>query len=125
MREIMSILLCVLLTAPPALAEKKSQADKIRGKVVAMPAGAIVEVTDQVGRWKGRLGELGAEGFDVQVAAKEQVEQRTFRYGEVSNVRLLKPGMNMAAKITVGILAGIGVWVLIVLIFYAAHGWDS
>ena len=125
MREIMSILLCVALTAPPAMAEKRSQAEKIRDKVVVMPAGAIVEVTDQGGRWKGRLGELGAEGFEVQVAGKDRVEQRTFRYGEVNKVRVLKPGMNLAAKITVGVLAGIGVWVVVVLIFYAAHGWDS
>jgi hypothetical protein len=125
MREIMSILMCGLLTVPPAMAEKSSQAEKIRARVVVMPAAAIVEVTDQGGRWKGRLGEVGAEGFEVQVAGKDRLEQRTFRYVEVSNVRVLKPGMNMAAKITVGVLAGIGVWVVVVLIFYAAHGWDS
>ena len=126
MREIMSILLCVLLMAPPAMAEKRSQAEKMRAKLVVMPAGAIVEVTDQGGRWKGRLGELGAESFEVQVAVKDQIEQHSFRYGEVQSVKnMSQPGMHPAAKITIGILAGIGVWVLIVLIFYAAHGWDS
>lgn len=125
MSRFLSTLLSLLLAVPPVAAEKKTPSQKIREKLVQMPAGAIVEVVQPDGRWRGRLGELGAESFQVQVAAKDQIHQRGFRYADVRAVRILKPGMHPAARITVGILAGIGVYMLVVLVFYAAYGADS
>ena len=126
MKQIVSALLCVLLATPPVAAEKKPQSEKILAKLVEMQSGSIVQVTQRDGRWKGRLGDLGAESFQVQVAVKDQIEMRSFRYGEVQGVRnLSKAGMHPAAKIALGILAGAGVYLIVILIWYAAYGWDS
>jgi hypothetical protein len=125
-------LLCVLLvfSAPVPAAPGGNAQDKgptIQERLVLLPAGCVVEVkTDLKKKITGRLGALNPDSFELQTAKGANIEKLTLRYDEVKSVKQLDhKGMGTAAKITVGILAGLGVLVVIGIIIAAAHGFDS
>lgn len=98
----------------------------LQEKIVLIKTGSIIEVKTKDKRTvKGRLLATTSESFDVQTAKGQSIGTETFRFDQVKSVKEIQKedGMGTAAKITIGVLAGVGV-VFLILILVAAHGWD-
>jgi hypothetical protein len=92
--------------------------------VVLIPLGSVVEVTlTSKQKLRGRIGSVSDAGFDFQYVQNDQTISRTLNYSEVRSVKVKGKGMSTAAKVTIGVLAGVG-GVFLVLIAIAAYALD-
>ena len=131
-RKAISIVLAWALLAPGAgFAAGQSSGDRkptIRERVIAIPAGSIIEVrTNQKQKLVGRIGEVTNDGFLMQVARNDKVEAMTLPYPDVKSVKAIaRPGETEGSKagrtvayVILGGLAGIGALVLILAAVFA------
>jgi hypothetical protein len=116
-------LICVLsicVSAQPTQATKPT----LKEQVVLIPLGSVVEVTlTSKQKLRGRIGSVSDAGFDFQYVQNDQTISRTLNYSEVRSVKVKGKGMSTAAKVTIGVLAGVG-GVFLVLIAIAAYALD-
>ncbi len=132
MRKILSILLVVILSAnvtyaamatsagiPPQATKKPT----LHEKVLEIPPGSRVQVRlKSKEKLRGRLGEVSDEGFVVQYAKGNQIEERTIGFDEVKSLKVKKGGTSTAVWVLAGVVAGIGALFLIVIVAFAAGG---
>lgn len=116
---------CIWLMLWPCAAAQSAQTPKptLKEKLILLDAGSVVEVNlKNKEKLRGRLGTVSDSGFDIQYVANDQSTTRTINYADVKKVKQQGDGMSTAAKITLGVLAGLGVLVVISLIVTAASG---
>jgi hypothetical protein len=119
---LVAVLIWVLLApcANPAPAQDQTRPKlTLREQLVGIPTGSAVEVrTRDKQKIRGRLGEVGNEGFLVQIIRNDKLETLTVALDNTKSVKLLeslegaKPS-HVAGKVVVGVLAGAGLIILI------------
>lgn len=124
------MVLVILQTSNLAIARQSTSTPppnpvELKKRLVEIPTGSIVQVKlkDKT-KIKGKLGEVTDEHFVVQAVRDDKVENVQIAYAEVRSVDQHGKGMGTAGKVTLGILAGVGVFVVIMIIVAAATGWD-
>ncbi|MBL8177004.1 MAG: hypothetical protein JNK48_20185 [Bryobacterales bacterium] len=127
MSQLLAVFCACLILWPQAAFGQTTPAAKpsLKEQVILMAAGSVVEV-HLTGKQKirGRLGEISDDGFDVQHLENQKMVTKSIRFDQVRKVRLMNQGMSTAAKVTLGALAGIGGFFLVMLAIVAAGGWD-
>jgi len=126
-RGSISVPLVWLLSIPMPLAQARAaQQGKlatIQEKVVEIPIGSVVEVRLKTKeKIRGQFGATTSEGFSVKSAKGSTVEERKIMFSDVKSVKMVEKGMSTTAKVTLGALAGIGVFFLILWAVFAAGG---
>ncbi|MGA3167481.1 MAG: hypothetical protein ABSF14_15365 [Terriglobia bacterium] len=124
-RALLSVLLATVLWVHSGLSGKAEVAaadsspeavpaerPTLKEKVTRIPAGSQVEVRllNQE-RIRGRLGEISAEAFTVQVAKGNQIDTRRLAFSDVKSVKQL--GGEKGKYILIGV--GIALVVIVVL----------
>ena len=99
LRQLLSILLVVILCATSTYAAKPSAsipaqvAQKPTLKVLEIPPGSRVQVRlKNKEKLRGRLGEVSNEGFVLQYARGNQIEERIIGFDEVKSIKVKKGG---------------------------------
>ena len=126
MRKILSIVLVVILSANVTYAAKAtsagipSQATKkptLQEKVLEIPPGSRVQVRlKNKEKLRGRLGEVSNEGFVVQYARGNQIEERKTGFDEVKSLKVKGDGSKKAVLILAAVGAGVGLFFLILFV---------
>jgi len=103
-----------------------SRDQALKGQLIEIPAGSVVEVSLQnKQKLRGKLGAVSDAGFEVQTLRDGKISSLNLKFDEVKSVKLRGKGMSTGAKIALGILAGLGVLVVIGLIAAAATGFGD
>jgi hypothetical protein len=116
-------LLCSMLMlwtelAPGARAQQPApqSAQSLKQTLIEIPGGSIIDVRlHSKQKLRGRLGAISDSGFEIQSVRDGKIQTQTLSFEEVKSVKHQEKGMSTGAKITLGILAGIGVFVLVCL----------
>lgn len=118
-------ILCVFLLLQPAFAQAKAPAGpSIKEQALLIPVGSIVEVKLQDKRKiRGRIGQATDEGFSVQHVRDGKVVDEKVAFQEVKSIKQREQGMSTAAKVGLGVAAGAG-GLLVILLILAATAWD-
>lgn len=109
--------------APDSLAQepRPPRSQSLKEKVIEIPMGSIIEVRlENRQKLRGKLGAVSDSGFELQTVREGSISTQTLGYEQVTSIKHKEKGMSTGAKITLGILAGIGVFVLIVVAVAAA-----
>lgn len=123
MRTLCAILCAMLLVVPPAAFAQGAAPAKpsIKEQVVLTPAGSLVEVKLRDKRkLRGRMGAVTDTGFTVQHLEKEKVQDARIDFADVKSFKHRQGGMSTGAKVTLGVLAGVGVTFLVLIAIFAA-----
>ncbi len=127
MRQLISILLVVILCATSTYAAKPSasipaqvaQKPTLQEKVLEIPPGSRVQVRlKNKEKLRGRLGEVSNEGFVLQYARGNQIEERKISFDEVKSLKVKEGGSNALVWVLVGAAAGLGVFFVVLLLLY-------
>lgn len=116
---------CIWLLLWPSAAAQPAKTPKptLKEQLILLDAGSVVEVSlKNKEKLRGRLGTVSDAGFDIQYVANDQSTTRTLSFDEVKKVKQQGDGMSTAGKITLGVLAGLGVLLVVSLIVVAAQG---
>ena len=104
----------------PAQAETAAKKPTIREQAIEIEVGTATKVRLQSKeKLRGRMGTISDEGFVLQVAKGNQIEDRKIAFDEVRSLKKIQ-GWSTASKVAVGVLAVLGV--LIVIGIAAASG---
>ncbi len=116
-------LFCIWLMIWPLQASQSTKPN-LKEQVVLMNSGSVIEVVlKNKEKLRGRIGTVTDTGFDVQYVVKDRATTRTVPFDEVKKVKQQHDeGMGLGTKIAIGVLAGLGVVLLISLIAVAAGG---
>ena len=117
------LLVCLLAIPVPVCAQKPTREQALKATLIEIPSGSVISVkllSKQ--KLRGKLGPVTDSGFEVQTLTDGKIETQTLRYDSVKSVSTPHNGMNTAVKITIGVLAGVGVTFLILILAYV-HGW--
>lgn len=116
-------LFCVWLMLWPLHASQTAK-PTLKEKVVLINSGSVIEVVlKNKEKIRGRMGPVTDTGFDVQYVVKDQTTTRTVPFDDVKKVKQQRDeGMGLGTKIAIGVLAGMGVLLLVSLIAVAASG---
>ncbi|MBZ5565929.1 MAG: hypothetical protein LAP13_26350 [Acidobacteriia bacterium] len=101
-------------------AKPPQQGQTLKEKVLAIPAGTLVEVkliTKE--KLRGRIGELTNEGFSLQVARGNTIEAHQISFSQVKSVKTVEGTGSKVGKGLIYGLAGAGA-LLVTLIIIAA-----
>ena len=119
-----AVLLAALIVLP--LQGDQQSSPTIQKQVEAIAKGSTVEVKTNLKRMKkvtGRLGEVSAEGFEVQVTQGQKVDSVRLRFADVTSVA--EKLQHKKTSPWVWVLAGVGGAVLVLVIVgavIATHG---
>jgi hypothetical protein len=119
-----AVLLVALIGLP--LQSDQQSSPTIQKQVEAIAKGSTVEVKTNLKRMKkvtGRLGEVTAEGFEVQVTQGQKVDSVRLRFADVTSVA--EKLQHKKTSPWVWVLAGVGGVVLVLVIVgavIATHG---
>ena len=112
-----------LASGAPAQKPQVSRDQALKGQLIEIPAGSVVEVRlHDKQKLRGKLGAVSDAGFEMQTVRDGKISSLNLNFGEVRSIKLQGKGMSTGAKITLGILAGIGAFFLIVLAIGTATG---
>ena len=113
-----------LLTWPCLPAQTRgTSTPTLKEQQILLDSGTAVEVElKNKEKIRGRLGAVSDTGFDIQCVVNDRTVTRTLSYDEVRKAKQNNQRMSTAAKITLGVLAGLGVLVVVSLIVVAASG---
>jgi uncharacterized cupredoxin-like copper-binding protein len=105
-RNALAILLTALMVLP---LQAQQTPPTVQEQVGQSAKGSIIEVKMKQRKMKkvtGRLGEVTAEGFEVQVAQGQTVDNVTLRYADVKSVTEKPPnkGTRTWVKVVVGVV---------------------
>jgi hypothetical protein len=112
--------------APSAMAQAtKSPSQTIKERVIEIPAGSVVDVRlENKEKLRGKLGAVSDAGFEVQLVRDGKIQTQTVGFDQVKSIKAKGQGMGTGAKVTLGILAGIGIFFVVFIIVAASTGWD-
>jgi hypothetical protein len=136
-RRILSVLLASILwvysgssvraETAAAIATSQAGASKkptLKEQVIQIPAGAQVEVRlHSKERFRGRLVEVGDEGFTLQIAHEGRIETRKISFGDVRSVKQIHR-QNTAKYIFFGVAMTVGLLLAVGFIIDAARSGD-
>ena len=120
----LAILLAALMALPLQGAQQTSQT--VQEQVGLIAKGSNIEVKMKVKKMSkvtGRLGEVTAEGFEVQVAQRQKVDSVKVRFADVKSVA--KKTQHKKTHPAVWVLVGVGAALLVLVIIgavVATHG---
>jgi hypothetical protein len=99
-----------------------SQGPTIREQALLIPAGAAVEVRlTNKERLKGRIGNVSEDGVALQYTKADQIQERQIAFGEIKSIKALGGHSAVGRGILYG-LAGLGVFVVVVVVWALATG---
>ena len=103
MKNAIVVLLCLLLTQE-ALGQNAS-GPTIQEQVVQIGQGASVEVrlNKPKERLRGRMSEIAADGFVIQIAEGSQLKPRTVAFAQVKSIKQMEHHTGKATHIFAGI----------------------
>jgi hypothetical protein len=88
-------------------------------KLTGIPAGSIVEVKlHNKQTYRGRLGQLTDQGFTVQHATGNTIQDKNVSFADLKSINQVKTGSGASNAVTwvvLGALAGVGVVVIVLL----------
>ena len=116
-RNALAVLLAALMVLPLCGQRTSPTVQEQVGKI---SKGSIIEVKTKLEKMKkvtGRLGEVTAEGFEVQVAQGQNVDNVKLAFADVNSVAEKR---NKGTHPVVWVLAGGGVFFLVAIIIAAA-----
>ena len=122
------LLLWVGLIQPSAAQQQQKLPPEqlLKAALVEIPTGAVIEVKlKDKQKVRGKLGQLSDADLQIQTLQSGKIETRSIALDQIKSVKAQGKGMSTGAKITLGILAGIGAFFVIIFIVAAAIGWDS
>ena len=119
-QQAFALVLAALLVMPA-----EAQELTLKETLIEIPTGSVVSVKlVGKGKLRGKLGSVTDSGFDLQTVKDGKISTQTLKYAEVKSIKHQEKGMSTAAKITLGALAGIGVFFLVLIAIAAGSGWD-
>ncbi|MBZ5594394.1 MAG: hypothetical protein LAP39_19305 [Acidobacteriia bacterium] len=123
-RNGLAILLAVLMVLPLQAGQRASPT--VQEQVGQIAKGSIIGVKTKLKAMKkitGRLGEVTAEGFEVQVARGQKVDNVKLRFAEVKSVKIVGKESRAERAVVYAILAGVAtvVVVLVVVLIQYRH----
>ncbi|MBZ5594391.1 MAG: hypothetical protein LAP39_19290 [Acidobacteriia bacterium] len=114
-RNELAILLAALMALPLQAGQQASPT--VQEQVGRISKGSIIEVKTKLKKMKrvsGRLGEVTADGFEVQVAQGQKVDNVKLSFADVKSVAE-KP-QNKGTHPVVWVLAGVGIALTVLLV---------
>jgi hypothetical protein len=103
----------------------KPREQVLKEQLVEIPAGSIVEVKlENKQKLRGKLGAVSDAGFELQSVRDGKISTSNVAINEVRSIKAKDKGMATGWKIGLGVLAGIGAFVVILVVAAAANGWD-
>ena len=104
---------------------KRSHDETLKAALIEIPTGSVVQVKLQdKQKLRGKIGAVTDAGFELQTLRDGKIATETFAFAQVKSVQLKNQGLSTGVKITVGVIAGVGAFLIIVIAVAAAHGWD-
>jgi hypothetical protein len=105
----------------PAQAEAKPI---FKERILEIPPGSMIEVrlvTKE--KVRGRLGEVSNEGFSLQTAKGNNIETRKIAFEDLKSIKKVEgaKAAKTAGYVTLGVLAGLGAVLLIIIIAVLAQ----
>jgi hypothetical protein len=98
----------------------------LRERVLAIPPHAMVQVKlHNKEKIKGRLGEVTNEGFDIQTATGDKIDNQKISFDDVKSIKEIdegKRGHRLATNIVVGAAVGVLALIVIGAVAYAHTG---
>jgi len=90
MRNLVAVLLCSLLALPSAA--QSAPKPTIQEQVVQIAQGAAVEIRLKKPKetLRGRMSEVTADGFMIQIAQGSQLKPRTMAFDQVKSIKQLE-----------------------------------
>jgi hypothetical protein len=108
--------------ASPTQAESKAK-PTFKERILEIPPGTMIEVRLlSKEKLRGRLGEITDEGFAVQTAKGNKIETRKIAFEDVKSLAKVegRKAAKTAGWIVLGVLAGVGALILIMVIALSA-----
>jgi hypothetical protein len=137
MRQCLSVLLAWVLSVnslpgkPRSVATLHSaqaptiQKATLQEQVLAIPAGSLVEIRLKTKeKLRGRLVEVSNEAITVKVAKGDKIDERKLAFDELKSIKGVDGG-SKAGKVTLYVLAGVGVGLVILFVIAAVVFRDS
>ena len=137
MRQCLSVLLAWVLSVnslpgkPRSVATLHSaqaptvQKATLKEQVLAIPAGSLVEIRLKTKeKLRGRLVEVSNEAITVKVAKGDKIDERKLAFDELKSIKSVDGG-SKAGKVTLYILAGVGVGLVVLFVIAAVVFRDS
>lgn len=113
MRQIMVVLLAVLLGGGSNITVAAQDKLTLQEQVAQIPGGAIIKAKLKSKETvQGRLGEVTATGYTVQVTTGNQVENRQVTFDETKSVKQMgksRTGLGVALGIVGGVALAFGI----------------
>lgn len=114
------------LPSYPQSPDSSSREQKLKADLLEISTGSVVELRlKDKSKIRGKLDRLTDSDVQVQFLQSGKIETRAIELDQIRSVKVQGKGMSTAAKITLGALAGIGAFVVIIIAVAAAHGFDS
>jgi hypothetical protein len=137
MRQCLSVLLAWVLSVnslpgkPRSVATLHSaqaptvQKATLKEQVLAIPAGSLVEIRLKTKeKLRGRLVEVSNEGITLKVVTGNKIDERKLAFDELKSIKGVEGG-SKAGRVTLYILAGVGVGLVILFVIAAVALRDS
>ncbi len=137
MRQCLSVLLAWVLSVnslpgkPRSVAALHSaqaptvQKATLQEQVLAIPAGSLVEIRLKTKeKLRGRLVEVSNEAITVKVAKGDKIDERKLAFDELKSIKGVDGG-SKAGKVTLYVLAGVGVGLVILFVIAAVVSRNS
>jgi len=124
MRQLMAVLLIVLLSAGSqvAFAAQDTPRLTLQEQVAQIPGGALVKAKLKNKQTvQGRLGEVTATGYTVQVTTGSQVQNRQVTFDETKSVKQTNKS-HTGLAVGLGIVGGVALAFGIIAALYVATG---
>ncbi len=113
MRQILAVLMAVLLGGGSNITVAAQTTPSLQEQVAQIPSGSIVKAKLKSKETvQGRLGEVTAAGFTVQVTTGNQIENRQIAFDETKSVKQMgksKTGLGVALGIIGGVALAFGI----------------
>ena len=118
-RSALAITLCALMALPTQGAEQAPLT--MQERIGEIPTGSIVEVKTNLKKMKkvrGRLGTVTNEGFEIQVAKGQTIENVKLSFADVKSIA--EKSQQKRTHPAVWILAGVGITLAVFTIWLRA-----
>ena len=122
-----TMLLCLLTAAATAggASNQPAAPGKLAEKVLAIPAGSVVEIrlVQEKAPLRGRLAEASKSSFRIQYAVKDKILEREVPFDQLKSIKQLGKDSGVGGKIgwgVAGALAVFGALFVILLAVYAS-----
>lgn len=137
MRQCLSVLLAWLLSVNSLPGKPRNavtlrdaqtpttQKANLKERMLAIPTGSLVEVRLKTKeKLRGRLVEVSNEGITLKVATGNKIDERKLAFDELKSIKGVEGG-SKAGRVTLYILAGVGVGLVILFVIAAVALRDS